>query len=164
MGNKISAIVWDLDGCLCDFYNVPNWLSKLRAYDPSPYEDAAPRVDFEQLYTIIEQLKALGIKMIVTSWLSKDSTKEYDKAVRKAKRDWLDRYNFPYDEVHLVKYGTTKADCSRKLSGEQILVDDNEKIRKGWNLGRTIDANNTDDIYRVLAEIVVEMMEEELQK
>jgi hypothetical protein len=41
----------------------------------------------------------------------------------------------------LVAYGTTKANCTRKLGGYQVLVDDNEKVRNGWNLGATIDAN-----------------------
>jgi hypothetical protein len=70
-----------------------------------------------------------------------DSTREYDREVRKAKREWLERYNFPADEIHLVAYGTTKANCTRKLGGYQILVDDNEKVRNGWNLGSTINAN-----------------------
>lgn len=48
---------------------------------------------------------------------------------------------FAYDKIHLVKYGTTKADCTRKIGGYQILVDDNAKIRKGWHLGGTINAN-----------------------
>ena len=58
-----------------------------------------------------------------------------------AKREWLARYNFPVDEIHLVKYGTTKANCTRKLGGFQILVDDNEEVRKSWHLGDTINAN-----------------------
>ena len=41
----------------------------------------------------------------------------------------------------MVRYGTTKANCTRKIGGIQILVDDNEKVRKGWRLGDTIDAN-----------------------
>jgi hypothetical protein len=48
---------------------------------------------------------------------------------------------FPADEIHIVKYGTTKANCTRHHGGFQILVDDNEKVRKGWTLGDTIDAN-----------------------
>jgi hypothetical protein len=61
--------------------------------------------------------------------------------VRKAKREWLERYNFPFDEIHLVAYGTTKANCTRKKGGYQILIDDNAKVRNGWNLGSTINAN-----------------------
>ena len=40
-----------------------------------------------------------------------------------------------------MQYGTTKADCTRKYGGFQVLVDDNEKVRKGWHLGNTINAN-----------------------
>ena len=64
----------------------------------------------------------------------------YDAEVRMAKINWLDAFAFPYDEVHLVKYGTTKANCTRKLGGYQVLVDDNKKVRDGWTLGATIDA------------------------
>jgi hypothetical protein len=82
-----------------------------------------------------------GWRVAVTSWLAKNSTKEYDEKVRNAKREWLERYQFPFDEIHLVKYGTTKANCTRKHGGFQILVDDNEAVRNGWRLGSTIDAN-----------------------
>jgi hypothetical protein len=82
-----------------------------------------------------------------------DSTKEYDKMVRQAKREWLERYEFPFDEIHLVAYGTTKANCTRKNGGFQILVDDNEKVRKGWNLGDTINAN--ENILEKLVELLL---------
>ena len=98
--------------------------------------------DMEVLKTLLEALKEDGWTIVVTSWLSKGSTKAYDKEVRKAKLEWLEKYQFPFDEVHLVKYGTTKANCTRKLGGYQILVDDNETVRNGWNLGSTINANN----------------------
>ena len=83
----------------------------------------------------------MGWKIAVTTWLAKGATKAYDNAVRKAKIEWLEKWGFPYDEIHLVKYGTTKANCTRKHGGFQILVDDNAKVRKGWTLGATIDAN-----------------------
>ena len=54
--------------------------------------------------------------------------------------------------MHLVKYRTTKANCTRRLGGFQILVDDNEKVRKGWNLGATIDAN--ENIIEMLRELL----------
>ena len=90
---------------------------------------------------ILNMLKIVGYRIVVTTWLAKGSTKAYDDMVRKAKIEWLKKYNFPYDEIHLVKYGTTKANCTRKHGGYQILVDDNKQVRKGWNLGTTIDAN-----------------------
>lgn len=138
---ETKVIVFDMDGTIADFYGVDNWLDDLNNYRTRPYEIAEPLYDMVELANLLEELKKIGYIIAITTWLSANSTKEYDNEVRKAKLEWLARYNFPYDEIHLVKYGTTKANCTRKLGGFQILVDDNEKIRKGWNLGATIDAN-----------------------
>jgi len=139
MKNKI--LVFDMDGTIANLYGVIGWLPMLRNEDTTPYEIASPMYDMVRLNTILMMLKAQGWKIVVTTWLAKGSTKEYDNAVRKAKLNWLKKYRFPFDEIHLVKYGTTKANCTRKHKGYQILIDDNEKIRKGWTLGSTIDAN-----------------------
>ena len=136
-----KVLVFDMDGTIANLYGVENWLIDLRAYNPRPYEVATPMYDMDLLNSLLKVLKEQGWTIAVTSWLSMDSTAEYDKAVRKAKREWLERYNFPFDEIHLVKYGTTKANCTRHLGGYQILVDDNEKVRQGWSLGDTINAN-----------------------
>lgn len=135
------TLVFDMDGTIANLYGVENWLEDLRSYNPRPYIEAEPMYDMELLNLILEVLKENGWRIVVTSWLSMDSTKEYNKLVRQAKREWLERYNFPFDEIHLVAYGTTKANCTRKIGGYQILVDDNEKVRNGWNLGGTINAN-----------------------
>lgn len=136
-----KMLVFDMDGTIADLYNVPNWLTDLVAENVRPYATAAPLVDFNVLIPMLYALKAQGWRIAVTTWLAKDGSKEYGKAVAVTKRTWLDSYGFPYDEFHAVKYGTTKANCTRKKGGFQILVDDNKKIRNGWNLGLTIDAN-----------------------
>ena len=82
------------------------------------------------------------------------SSKVYDDEVRLAKKEWLDKVGFDYDEIHLVKYGTTKANCTRKYGGYQILVDDNDKIREGWTLGDTVDAKK--DIIAELIKLVAD--------
>ena len=139
--NKI--LVFDMDGTIADLYGVDNWLEDLRSENPRPYEVAEPIYDPDILNEILLFLKLQGWRIIVTTWLSKGSSKDYDNLVRQAKLAWLEKYNFPYDEIHLVKYGTTKADCTRKLGGLQILIDDNENVRKGWTLGDTINANES---------------------
>jgi hypothetical protein len=130
-----------MDGTIADLYGVNGWLDMLNAENPMPYEIARPMYDMVELAEILNELKEIGYIIAVTTWLAMGSTREYDRQVRLAKLAWLEKYNFPYDEIHLVKYGTTKANCTRKLGGYQILVDDNEKVRNGWNLGTTINAN-----------------------
>lgn len=134
-----KTLVLDMDGTFVDLYGVENWLSDLRSFNTRPYEVAKPLVDLEDFIFVLELLRGLGWRIAITSWLSKESTKEYDDLVRVAKAGWLTANNIPVDEVHFVKYGTTKANCTRHLGGFQILADDNEKIRKGWTLGDTID-------------------------
>lgn len=136
-----KILVFDMDGTIADFYGVNGWLDYLNESNPTPYIIAEPLYDMVVLTSVLNILKTKGWKIVVTSWLAKDSTKEFDREVRQAKREWLKEYNFPFDEIHLVKYGTTKANCTRKLGGYQILVDDNEQVRNGWNLGSTINAN-----------------------
>ena len=137
--NKV--LVFDMDGTIADLYGVEGWLADLRNSNPRPYIVARPLYNMDNLKQILLRLKKRGWRIVVTTWLSKDSTKEYDELVREAKLGWLAEYEFPYDEIHLVKYGTTKANCTRKHGGFQILIDDNEKVRNGWHLGATIDAN-----------------------
>ena len=151
MMNK--TLVFDMDGTIANLYGVENWLADLRAYNPRPYRVAEPMYDMEVLVAILEVLKAQGWRIAVTSWLSKESTTEYDELVRIEKKEWLARYKFPADEIHLVKYGTTKANCTRKLGGFQILVDDNEQVRNGWHLGGTINAN--ENIIEKLVELLL---------
>ena len=136
-----KTLVFDMDGTIADFYGVDGWLDYLINEDTTPYEMARPLYDMVKLRDILLTLKAIGWRIVVTTWLAKDGTKEYNDRTRVAKLNWLAKYDFPYDEIHLVKYGTTKANCTRKIGGYQVLVDDNEMIRKGWRLGHTINAN-----------------------
>lgn len=136
----IKMLVFDMDGTIADLYGVEGWLTDLRAENTRPYEKAKPLYDMEDLRNILLMLQDLGWKVVITTWLAKDATKEYNKAVTLAKKAWLAKYKFPYDEIHCVKYGTTKADCTRKKGGFQILIDDNKKVRDGWTLGTTVNA------------------------
>ena len=151
---ETKILVFDMDGTIADLYSVKNWIDKLQTGDPSPYLQAKPLVKMKLFIPLLELLQKNGYKIIITSWLAKNSTKEYSKEVRKAKREWLQKYNIPYDEIHIVKYGTTKANCTRKHGKGQILIDDNEKIRKGWKLGETINAceNIIPPLMKLLAE------------
>ena len=151
-----KTLVFDMDGTLVDLYGVENWLEDLRNFKARPYQLAQPMYDKDLLNTILLALKSCGWRIVVTSWLSKESNPQYDTVVRLAKRLSLERMEFPADEIHLVKYGTTKANCTRHLGGYQILVDDNEQVRNGWTLGGTINAN--ENIIPMLLDLLVAEM------
>lgn len=148
----MKILVLDMDGTIADLYGVDNWLADLRSENPRPYREALPLYNYKVLNSLLLELKNNGWRIVVTTWLSKGSSREYDRLVREAKLEWLDKYQLPYDEIHLVKYGTTKANCTRHHGGYQVLVDDNEKVRKGWTLGNTIDASN--NILKALEELL----------
>lgn len=139
-----NEICFDMDGTIANLYGVKDWLPKLRAEDASPYLDAKPMWDMEALAGILRQLQNQGITITVITWLAKDSSAEYKKAVREAKLAWLEKYDFPFDHFHGVQYGATKADSVRKFTNNAWLIDDNAKVRSGWHLGEAIDPTEVD--------------------
>lgn len=139
--SDMRTIVFDMDGTIANFYGVDNWLNDIRNENTRPYDIAEPLYDMDILNAILLALKSQGWRIAITTWLAMNSSVEFENATRRAKLNWLAKYDFPYDEIHLVRYGTTKANATRKNGGYQILVDDNAKIRQGWHLGSTIDAN-----------------------
>lgn len=152
----IKEIVFDMDGTIADLYGVDEWLPKLRASDPTPYEVANPLWDMQELVDLLQTLQTLGVAIRIISWLSKDSTEEYKEEVRKAKREWLEKYNFPYDYCNMVAYGTKKQNCIRNktiFENEYILIDDSNQVRDSWNIGRAINPTDT-DIIEFLQEVI----------
>lgn len=143
----LKMICFDMDGSIADLYGVDKWLDMLRAYDPTPYEVAKPMWDMVELADLLHKAQTAGIEIHIITWLSKETTTEYDNAVRIAKRNWLAEQNFPFDHFHGVRYGATKADSIRPYLGENetaILIDDNAKVRQGWHMGETIDPTACD--------------------
>ena len=149
---EMNTLVFDMDGTIVNLYNVKDWVKKINSEDVSPYEVASPLYDMNFLNSVLLCFKNRGWRIAVTTWSSKTGSKEFNKKVRKAKIDWLKKNNFPFDEIHVVKYGTLKSKCTAKLGGRQILIDDNEKVRKSWKC-ETIDAKNrhiVDQLIKVL--------------
>ena len=145
----IKMICFDMDGTIADLYGVKGWLEMLRNENPTPYEVAEPIWNAEALNAVLMALQAKGIEIRIVTWLSKDSTEEYKTATREAKREWLADNAFPYDHFHGVKYGATKADSIRKYLAEgetAILIDDNDKVRRGWHMGEAINPTTTNII------------------
>lgn len=154
--NKPKMICFDMDGTIADLYNVPNWLEMLRNENPAPYLDAKPMWDMVRMAEILEKIQQAGIEIRIITWLSMNSTEEYKVAVREAKRAWLEKWGFIFDHFHGVQYGATKADSIRRsLANNETawLIDDNEKVRKGWHMGETIDPT-TCNLLEVLENLI----------
>lgn len=153
---NLKMMCFDMDGTIADLYGVEGWKSALDNEIVFPYVIAKPMWDMIELAKVLNELRSRKIEIRVVSWLAKDSTEVYKEEVRKAKIEWLERMGFPYDKIHLVQYGTTKADCVRRYLAEDecaILVDDNEKVCEGWHLGETINPTEC-DLIEVLKNIL----------
>ena len=151
------TLVFDMDGTIANLYGVENWLEDLRAYNPRPYRVAEPMYDMEVLNAILLALKGQGWKIVVTSWLSKESTKAYDDEVKRAKLEWLAKHHFPFDEIHLVGYGTPKSTCTEHLGGVQFLFDDNAEVRREWeSKPNRFSVDATNNIMEKLFELLID--------
>ena len=149
-----KKLVFDMDGTIANFYGVEGWLESLENSDTTPYEIAKPLVNFEEFNSLLKQLQTAGFKVVVTSWLAKNASKEFDKKVRQAKKVWLKKYEMPVDEIHLVKYGTPKQQCSK--GDIQILFDDNAEVRDSFEnsrQGRSVVDVTTIDICEYLKKL-----------
>lgn len=150
----LEAIYFDLDGTIAGLYDYPNWLDLLHNEDTTPYEQAAPLTDMRALNTLLENFITLGITIGVISWSAMGGSKEYNRATRKAKREWVTKYLPCVSEFHVVKYGTPKHKV-RKLN-HSILVDDNAEVRAKWK-GATIDASNPVNTLNELEKLLVNL-------
>lgn len=147
-----KMLVFDMDGTLANLYEVPNWKERLDSRDSTVYTEAEPMYDMVELANLLRQFQEKAWTIAVCSWLAKNSTPDFKREVREAKREWLERMGLPIDEVHLIQYGRTKADATRHHDCFQVLIDDNSKVRDGWHMGTSVDA--TEDIIPQLEEIL----------
>lgn len=146
-------LMFDMDGTIADLYGVEDWLPMLRAENPLPYVIAKPLYNMTWLASILRAFKNKGWKVAVVTWGSKFASPAYNAEVAEVKKQWLDEYDFPYDEFIFQPYGTPKNEGINLRHGRQVLIDDNEEVRNDW-LGETIDA--TKDIINELQKLYAE--------
>lgn len=130
--------IWfDMDGTIADLYAVDNWLSMLRAFDSTPYAEAKPMLRMNTLARMLNTLQAKGHEVCVISWCSKESTAEYDEAVKQAKLAWLAKHlaSVHWDSIQIVQYGQNKWDTCK----EGILFDDEARNREAWKNGQAFE-------------------------
>ena len=101
----------------------------------------------------INELRKLGVKVGVISWLSKTATDEYNAEIAAVKRKWLAKHlpSVEFDEIHIVPYGTPKWSVVDALG---ILVDDEDRNRQEWvkNGGVAVNALHIIDLLKFIKE------------
>ena len=127
-------ICFDMDGTLTNTYAVEGWLDMLRSHDSTPYRVAKPTLRMSKLARQLNALQRKGAKLVVISWLSKNSNESFDNAVVAEKLQWLKKHlsSVAWDEIHIVPYGTNKAASCGVNNSNFILFDDEEQNRKMW--------------------------------
>ena len=147
-----KEIWFDMDGTIADLYSVENWLPKLRAYDESPYMNAAPLLRLCVLARILNKLQREGFTINIISWLSKDPNPIYGAKVTAAKYYWLKKHlpSVIFNEIRIVPYGTPKSFVMSEK--DAILFDDEEKNRVEWenNGGIAYNVNNILGVLKAL--------------
>ena len=149
-----TTICFDMDGTIADFYGVENWLDALRSYSDRPYREAAPMMNFSVLARQLNAAQRKGAKLVIISWASKCCNPVFFADICMAKRNWLAEHlpSVHWDEVHIVPYGTNKAEVCGVDGENFFLFDDEERNRNQWE---ELDglAFNPSDITEILKAI-----------
>ena len=140
-------ICFDMDGTIANLYGVEGWLNDLINENTRPYEMA--QVMLNTLARRLNQLQNKGHELVIISWLSKNGSAAYDEAVTAAKLAWLKKHlnSVRWNEIHIVRYGTNKAQFAS--SDEDILFDDEDNNRVNW-IGQAYDVTNILEILKNL--------------
>lgn len=142
----MQEIWFDMDGTIADLYGVENWLPQLINEDTNPYEVASPMINMNSLARVLNRLQRKGYKIGIVSWTSKNASADYEKAIAKAKKQWLSKHlnSVKWDNVDVISYGTPKS-----INRTGILFDDEKPNRTNWN-GTAYDEKNILEILKNL--------------
>lgn len=146
----MRAIYFDMDGTIANLYNVNGWLEDIRAERVRPYKEAETMVRMATLARLLNRLQRNGYTIGIVSWLAKNGTEAYNKAVTEAKKEWLKEHltSVNFNEIHIVEYGTPKENIVDFPDG--ILFDDEEANRNNWK-GTAYNVNNIIEVLKGLA-------------
>lgn len=131
---KMKMTIWfDMDGTIADLYAVNGWLDSLRKFETRPYEEARPMFNFSVFEKQLHLVQEGGTRIGIVTWGSKVATDDYNKAVKMAKIEWLNKHlpTIEWDEFVFLPYGTNKSTI--KNSPLDILFDDEECNRTEWD-------------------------------
>lgn len=148
-----KIICLDMDGTFVHLYGVRNWERLLELHNPAPYVLAQPLVNLSLLARQLNRLQKSGYKIVIISWLAKNSDANYDRLVALAKRKWLTEHlpSVKFDEVIIVPYGTPKHTL---IAEKGILFDDEKPNVRAWVESGKGKAYTPDLMFEILKTII----------
>lgn len=149
MRNSIK-VYFDLDGTVYDLYNKPNWLDDLENEKPNVFTANRFMPDPVRFRKLIGDLLMLGVEFEVITWLSMQSSPEYEKVCSAEKTEWVKKYMPFVQKVTCLSYGIPKQNAITKRSGLMYLIDDNADVCKQWETKKQRVALNVNSVYTVL--------------
>ena len=134
-------ICFDMDGTIANLYGVENWLDYLINKDIYPYTNAKVLLNMNTFARYLNRLQKQGFEIGIISWLAKNSTSDYDRAVTIAKQKWLAKHlkSVNFNFIEIVSYGYAKENFC--FTDKDILFDDEERNRNNWT-GKAYDEKN----------------------
>lgn len=153
----MKAIYLDMDGTIANLYAVEGWLEMLTAHDATPYANARVMHNMSHLARLLNKAIAKGMVVGIISWLSRNSTEQYNAEVTQAKQKWLRKHlpSVAFTEMHFLPYGTPKSTVAN--IAECVLFDDEQGNRNEW-ICRNCQAKayHPDQLIEVLRGLVAE--------
>ena len=141
-----KQIWFDMDGTIADLYGVNGWLDDIVNERADAYENARPLVNLQVLARLLNRLLRQGYEIGIVSWTAKNSSKEYEEIVKKAKINWLSKHlaSVHFSHIDIIPYGTPK-----HIGRSGVLFDDEENNRTSWN-GTAYDVDNIINVLRAM--------------
>lgn len=132
-----KTIYFDMDGTLAALFFVKGFSAMLAAGDMTPYIEAKPLYNTEEMASVISALIAKGYEIGVISYADEANL----EAATAAKKSWLAKF-FPFaseKNIHIVTKAITK---TAFYANGDILVDDAKANREEWEAigGSTINS------------------------
>ena len=150
----MKVLCFDMDGTIADLYAVENWLDSLRAFSARPYAEAEPMMNFSAFARQLNTAQRKGAKLVIISWASKCCDPVFYADIAMAKRNWLAEHlpSVHWDAIHIVPYGTNKAEVCGVDGEDFFLFDDEERNRNEWEKFDGL-AFNPSDITEILKQL-----------
>ena len=130
-------VYMDLDGTVYDLYNVTEWLGKVNLEDAQVFSEGNFIGNYRYRdWEICNKLLTKGVQFGVITWLPLQASPEFETECAEIKRLWVKKFMPFVTEFTAQSYGVPKQNAIVKRCKRMYLLDDNQSIVTGKQIGR----------------------------